>query len=38
MLLPDQRIGSNRVEITMVFGAKRSELDERAIQRRLTVK
>jgi len=35
MLLPDQRIGSNRVEITI--GAKRSQGDERAIQSRLTV-
>jgi hypothetical protein len=38
MLLPDERIASNRVEITIVFGAKRSELDERAVQRRLTAK
>jgi hypothetical protein len=38
MLCPDERIGSDGVQLVIVLGAKRSELDEVALQYRLMIK
>ena len=37
MLLPDQRVGSDRVQVIMVLRTKRPELDEISLQNRLPI-
>ncbi len=37
MLLPNERIGSDSVQVIIVFGAKRPEFDQLALQNRLII-